>query len=292
MLKNYFILFIFILSSLTNAMSQSNYYWYNDEQIYLEPYHKKKYIVVDSTITSESELINSLNNPNLTVNTFQECSVLIHLNIYDSTAYEKQYAIIQSQDSIDESELIDNPVVNYVGPYYISQSSGDTVGISRLFYVKLNQESDIALLDSMSNSNNVTILGNDSDMPLIYTLECSNQSTGNALDMANLFYESNYFEHSAPSFTESVNTLSIDYCDLKSKEISIYPNPTKDFLYVEGKFSKINIKEINIYSMSGGKIKSYPPNSDKLNIKELRSGFYILSISIENKNITYKIIKI
>ena len=54
----------------------------------------------------------------LKINTFQESSVLIHLNIYDSTAYEKQYAILQSRDSINESEQLNNQVVNYVGPYY------------------------------------------------------------------------------------------------------------------------------------------------------------------------------
>jgi hypothetical protein len=245
------ILTLFILFVISGLYAQDDYYWYNGEQISLESYHKKKYMVVDSTITSESELITALNNPSLTINTFQESSVLIHLNIYDSTAYEKQYAILQSQDSIEESELIDNPVVNYVGSYYISQSSGDTVGISRLFYVKLNQASDIALLDSMANSNNVTILGNDPDMPLIYTLECNDQSTGNALEMANLFYESNYFEHSAPSFTESVNTLSIDYRALKSKEILIYPNPAKDYIYIEPNIIGLNIQAISIYDLSG-----------------------------------------
>jgi len=81
-----------------------------------------------------------------------------------------------------------------------------------LFYVKLYKTSDITLLDSIANSNNVSILGNDSDMPLIYTMECSNQSTGNALDMANLFYESTYFEHSTPSFTESFNYLNTFEC--------------------------------------------------------------------------------
>ena len=283
------ILTLLILFVVSGLFAQDDYYWYNGEQISLEPYHKKKYILVDSTITSESELIAALNDPSLTINTFQESNVLIYLNIYDSTAYEKKYAILQSQDSIDEIALTNNPIVNYVGPYYIITSSGDTVGISSLFYVKLNQESDIALLDSMANSNNVTILGNDTFMPLWYTVECSEHSTGNALEMANLFYESNNFEHSAPDLMGSVQPAILNVKE--NQNISIYPNPAKDYIYIKQNSISLNIQEISIYDLSGKKVKSYAPDSDKINIKDIRSGFYVLSINTENNIITYKIIK-
>jgi hypothetical protein len=284
-MKRIALIIVTVLMSFTSLHSQDNYYWDDGEQIYLEPYHKKKYIVVDSTITSVSELIDALNDPSLTVNTFQESSVLIHLNIYDSTLYEKQYAILQSQDSIDETALENNPVVNYVGPYY----NGGTRGISRLFYVKLNQESDIALLDSMANSHNVIILGNDTYMPLYYTIECTGQSTGNALEMANLFYESNNFEHSFPDLMGSVEPVLVNLKECG--KIIIYPNPVKDYISIDRKCSNLRINEIILYSMSGKKLKTFSPDCNNLNINELPAGFYILSISTENNIFTYKIIK-
>ena len=81
------------------------------------------------------------------------------------------------------------------------------VGISQLFYVKLNTVEGINHLEKLSKENNVTILGNNQYMPLWYTLSCSKKSTGNALEMANLFYESGLFADAIPDI------LVDDYLD-------------------------------------------------------------------------------
>ncbi|HXK82689.1 MAG TPA: hypothetical protein PLO05_11075 [Bacteroidales bacterium] len=117
-MKRIVLIIVTVLISFTGLHSQDNYYWNYGRKEYMDYYPNKKYIVVDSSITSKTELASALNDTSLKINTFQESSVLIHLNIYDSTAYEKQYAILQSRDSINESEQLNNQVVNYVGPYY------------------------------------------------------------------------------------------------------------------------------------------------------------------------------
>jgi hypothetical protein len=57
---------------------------------------------------------------------------------------------------------------------------------------------DINVLESFASENNVEILGNNKFMPLWYTLACTKSSAGNALKMANLFYESGKFSAAEP----------------------------------------------------------------------------------------------
>jgi hypothetical protein len=284
------LLIILLWISGLNAQTD-DYYWYNDDQIFLETYHKKKYIVVDSTITSESELIDALDDPSLSVIYFTQTNTLNTINVYDSTATEKQYAIIESQDSIDESALENNHIINYIGPYYIRQISWEPVikrlyGVTRMFHVRLNEQNDIVLLDSMANAHSVNILGNNIYMPLIYTLECTNQSTGNALEMANLFYEINLYDFSEPNF------IVEDFYDVenyKQKEFKVYPNPTKDYLHIEKSNTDVNITEISIYDISGNLVKSYSNDSKRLSLINLSSGLYILRIETKKQSLKYKI---
>ncbi|MEA1873307.1 MAG: S8 family serine peptidase [Bacteroidota bacterium] len=66
---------------------------------------------------------------------------------------------------------------------------------------------DMLVLDSISSGNAVNVLGNFSNSPSWFILECTEQSAGNVVEMANLFYESNYFEASQPDLMETVDYL-------------------------------------------------------------------------------------
>jgi subtilisin family serine protease len=52
----------------------------------------------------------------------------------------------------------------------------------------------------LAQSNNVQILGRNKFMPLWYTLSCTKSSNGNAMKMANHFFESKLFAYSEPEF--------------------------------------------------------------------------------------------
>ncbi len=76
--------------------------------------------------------------------------------------------------------------------------NGKEIGMSQYIYVKLKQEKDVTILESLASENMVEVIGNDKFMPLWYILSCDKSSKGNALEMANLFYESGYFESAEP----------------------------------------------------------------------------------------------
>jgi hypothetical protein len=104
------------------------------------------------------------------------------------------------------------------------------------------------------------------------------------------------YPDSALYFLLDTDTINFSISSLKKTILydltfNIYPNPVKDYISIDRKCSNLRINEIILYSMSGKTVKSYSPYSDKLSLKDMKSGFYFLSITTDYHKITYKIIK-
>lgn len=109
----------------------------------------------------------------------------------------KNFAIIESKDSINPNTLLNNSYIHYVSDYY--QIGDKHIGTSNLFYVKLTDMQDTIVLDSISKTNSINVLGNFSNSQSWFILECTEQSAGNVVDMANMYYESGLFIYSHPN---------------------------------------------------------------------------------------------
>ena len=74
------------------------------------------------------------------------------------------------------------------------------------------------------------------------------------------------------------------------KKTQIYPNPTKNILYIK---SPREIKNIEVFDSSGRKIMNVNPNQKEtqVNLEKLNSGNYILRTHSENGVESYKVIK-
>ncbi len=86
--------------------------------------------------------------------------------------------------------------------------------------------------------------------------------------------------------------LNGDLSDVQAMDInkiSIYPNPTKDFLTIK---SENNIQNIVVYNIIGQQVFNCKPNNslERINISKFVKGIYILNILSENRTITRKII--
>lgn len=81
------------------------------------------------------------------------------------------------------------------------------------------------------------------------------------------------------------SVLSIKAADNMS--VSIYPNPMVDILIVD---SEQRIKAIDIYSMSGQKIKSAQgfANRIELNLQDIHKGTYLVRVSLENGTVAVR----
>lgn len=91
--------------------------------------------------------------------------------------------------------------IAYEAPFFVGQS-GKELGLSHLLYVKLFDPADVGHLERLAEEHRLTILGNNTYMPLWYALACDRNSKGNALEMANLFYETGLFSAAQPDLME------------------------------------------------------------------------------------------
>ena len=178
-------------------MENAKYYWYEGEKIYLEEIPEKEYVVFKKKDLQELSSLKSRSSSPLFKGEFQELK-LTGIVLSDKAATEKDNIMWGITERNLKSAITGEiPAIIYKSPFYKS-SLGEEIGISHLFYVKLKSEKDKDKLIELAIKNNVEIIGNNEFMPLWYTLSCDNESAGDALQLANEFYESSLFEFAEP----------------------------------------------------------------------------------------------
>jgi hypothetical protein len=76
-------------------------------------------------------------------------------------------------------------------------------------------------------------------------------------------------------------------------ELTISPNPAKDYINITQKSSVYKRRELSIYNVNGKRIKHYQGQTNKLNISDLKTGIYLIHIVWENNtSVTRKIVKL
>ncbi|MDH8700740.1 hypothetical protein M2138_000071 [Dysgonomonadaceae bacterium PH5-43] len=100
-------------------------------------------------------------------------------------------------------------------------------------------------------------------------------STGKWQELGDyIFYYSDY----KPNSIDEVSNLSL----------SVYPNPVQEYLFIT---TDSSIDRVEIYNQIGSLVKTESNVSDKIDVSALNAGVYYLSIYLENKQVTKKIIK-
>ncbi len=90
------------------------------------------------------------------------------------------------------------------------------------------------------------------------------------------------------SITVTESTLSV-YENELLKQISIYPNPTKDMLYLNGEIFMLD--NIEIYAATGQKIMTVTEISEEIDVSTLKSALYFIKLHTENATKVIKMIK-
>jgi ELWxxDGT repeat protein len=76
----------------------------------------------------------------------------------------------------------------------------------------------------------------------------------------------------------NANLLSVEENKKSNHNFQLYPNPSSDFITVEDKNN--SIEEIDIYALTGRKIKTITSNFQSIPVQELSTGTYIISIKL------------
>lgn len=102
-----------------------------------------------------------------------------------------------------------------------------------------------------------------------------------------------YFDYNFPIVTNTYTTtvqniLGTSEINKDQSEISIYPNPVKDILFIK---SKEKIVKVEIFDSAGRILKSLSLNGDSINVSELFKGNYIIKLITKDKSVIEKFIK-
>lgn len=81
---------------------------------------------------------------------------------------------------------------------FFKDEFNDKMGLSNLFVVRLATPSSLEKLQALAEKSNVRIIGQNKFMANWFTLSCSKESRGNALELANLFEKESYITAAQP----------------------------------------------------------------------------------------------
>lgn len=92
--------------------------------------------------------------------------------------------------------------------------------------------------------------------------------------------------------TAQINfTTNLSTSDFDKNTISVYPNPSNDIIYIKG-IENRNISQVSIVDILGKNVfESAEMKGNKIDISNLNTGIYILSITSDNKQEKIKFIK-
>ncbi|MCQ2326831.1 MAG: S8 family serine peptidase [Bacteroidales bacterium] len=187
-----FVTIIFCLIA-SNAFSQdSTYYYFNGSRETL--YTINSCIVIEGSEQNIDSLENSVEYKNII--SIDSYRMLINNN----RIYRTKLFFNQDFSTNDYSAIIDTLKIRYnikTRKCYRTKSYTEAT-VSDYFYVKLREASDSSQLIFFADTHNCTIVDNDPFMPLWYTLQINDSSTQTSIDLAKIFYESNFFDRSEP----------------------------------------------------------------------------------------------
>ena len=192
--KNIFCCIILLLCLQTNIQAQNSIrYYYKGQKINLQ---------VDSTsfgvITKDTAQIKSLMNST-------HCSCDVFVPFSDKGDYSF-FSIIHSNNCLGDFQFTDSLGLKLASiPFTTTttcfkRNNKKTKGLTNRFYVQLYDMGDTIQLKNYAVAHNVNLLYAMTHMPDWFVLSCPYNSSFDALDMANLFFESSLFASAEPEF--------------------------------------------------------------------------------------------
>jgi len=97
--------------------------------------------------------------------------------------------------------------------------------------------------------------------------------------------DNNYSYNLINGKLEVIQVSGID--NISSLNLSIFPNPVKQDLYIT---TDLPIEKVEVYNQLGNLVMTESNLMEKIDVSSLNKGFYFVSMYVENKIITKKII--
>lgn len=179
---------------MTRAMIASDYYyWYKGEKVGISSLNGTFYVSCSD----------SLKLQNLFKNNSAISSKETMFSSIDKEHKKHFWRIMETTSLSSSTEDLIKELKTKVGDESVTIAPvfGDNenlISTCEYFYVRLKNQNDYSLLESVAKHNSASILGEVDYMPNWYVLKSPTSSNG--LEMSNKFYETNLFEAVDPNF--------------------------------------------------------------------------------------------
>ena len=203
-----FLLFA-VVNSLYGQNQLDNYYYYKGEKVFLD--------INTQRISISFEGENAINSFESLKSSSNEISEIIEdhtrtiVNAIDTKAKQRKNVKTYYLEDYNKTSLSLKEYLNkieslkkrrntlMVSPTYKNKENTE-FGLTNNFYVKLKNQNDLGLLYKKAKEFNIEVLGHNEYMPLWFTLSIQKPQNYNALNLANIFYETGLFESTEPAF--------------------------------------------------------------------------------------------
>mgnify|MGYP001218621055 CR=1 FL=1 len=185
------------IESTTRAMNTSDYYWGSTGKIPITQSSSKSYVLFKAEFEKKNNSTNIAS-----ISDLQDYNLIKSTN--RNTAYISDNLKVGVGKINEITTLVKLDEIVYAAPYYVFDD-GKEFPLTNIFYVEVKSSEGIVYLEELAEKNNVDIVGKIPLTEDAYILSCTKSSAGNALEMANLFYETGLFLSSTPEF------LSIEF---------------------------------------------------------------------------------
>ncbi|MBR0310122.1 MAG: hypothetical protein IJQ97_04470 [Paludibacteraceae bacterium] len=167
---------IVCLIAISLAAYSQDYYWYRGQKLPLE-YGNRQYILYQDNLLSESD----------------KAKIEYSESVDFAGVPDMKYGLTKPDAVIEDMEH-----VLYKTQSYKVEHDRD-VFVTHYFYVQLKEMNDYAVLLDMANQYHAKI-EKEGDFALWYILRWDLKCQYNALELANIFYESELFAETEPEF--------------------------------------------------------------------------------------------
>lgn len=209
-IKKQAILILFVFYYLLGmAQSDSNYfYYYKGKKIFLKL--DTKTICISSSSKESSSGSSKLRGINYTASSTRNSVVAIDKESESKKSAKEYYSEVDLEGNISEAAYLRqlkayNKEENVIlaSPCFKTEK-GTRIGLTNNFLVKLKSKGDRDKLYEIAKKQKVEVLGYIEDMSLWFALACTKNTGFNALEMANIFYETGLFESTEPELMGGV----------------------------------------------------------------------------------------
>ncbi len=216
-MKRILLLIALVSIVITEAISQSAYYYYNGKKVYITEDVEKVCVVKEKKygiLETNPKLVKEFSNVTI--------SQIINDNKYEIVVYSVEGGNENSQLPLRamKGHVISDKTM--ILPCYINENGEDLV-LTNYLNVELKNETDYPLLQEKATEYNLNIIEQNRFMPRWFILSITPQTQKTSLEVANELYETGLFASSVADF--SSNDLSCSYDPQVGSQWGLY-NPT------------------------------------------------------------------